>query len=377
MSKKTPRRSREEGSLKELKQQYDIITIAGTRPEVIKLSEFVNHFMDRDHLYVYTGQHFSANLSDIFFSELGSTSDINLDCRSSDVQVIASRLDGLFKKARPSLVVVYGDTNSTLAGALAAENNRIPLVHIEAGLRSFDLRMPEERNRVKVDRISDYLLCPTSLSAEFLKLEGIVDNVRVTGNLIVDVCKKFAENIRQPLLRFGDPNFILLTLHRAETVDDRDVLDRVMKELSHIDGNIVFPIHPRTMKNLELHNIAIPSNVITIEPQGYLNFLDLLMRCKLVMTDSGGVQEEASVLGKPCITLRHTTERWETVLTGANRLYPLTLGSSHSLKGVIEEMVDRKVSHHPYGENVTENTVEAVRKILDLECKPSRSDAVA
>lgn len=361
-------------------QHCDLMTIAGTRPEVIKLSEFVKNFADRKHVYVYTGQHFSANLSDIFFSELGSTSDINIDCRSSDVSEMTARLGRLFKELKPLLVVVYGDTNSTLAGALAAKDNRIPIAHIEAGLRSFDLRMPEERNRIKVDRISDYLLCPTSLSTEFLKLEGILHGVEVTGNLIVDVCKKFSNRHCNPSidLPVNVDDFILLTLHRAETVDDRATLGLVLNELSKVENDIVFPIHPRTRKNLALFDIALPKNVWPIEPQGYLNFLSLLTRCKLIMTDSGGVQEEASILGKPCVTLRHTTERWETILTGANRLFPLIHGDQQeSLKPVIEEMISRKISQHPYGENVTDRTVESIKKILDRRSEATRHEVAA
>lgn len=362
-SRKETSRPHRAGSGQEL-EQCDIMTIAGTRPEVIKLTEFVKHFGKENHCYVYTGQHFSLNLSDIFFSELGSSSDINLDCRSSDVDQIASRLDNLFRTARPSVVVVYGDTNSTLAGAMAAKKNNITLVHIEAGLRSFDLRMPEERNRLQVDRLSDHLLCPTSLSAEFLKFEGIRRNVEVTGNLVVDVSEKFSRCRRKgSATKLRD--FILLTLHRAETVDDKDVLSLVMSELGSIDENIVFPIHPRTKKNLDHFGISVPPNVSMIDPQGYLDFLDLLTSCKLALTDSGGVQEEACILGKPCITLRHTTERWETILIGANKLYPLLQNGRGQLKDYVSEMKSKRFDRHPYGENVTVRTVESVKKILD------------
>jgi UDP-N-acetylglucosamine 2-epimerase len=341
------------------------MTIAGTRPEVIKLSEFVKHFSDHSHKYVYTGQHFSANMKDIFFDELDSLADIDLQCKTSDVEMMTHKISELLKEARPSLLVVYGDTNSTLAGALAAKKTNTKVAHIEAGLRSFDLRMPEERNRIKIDQVSDYLLCPTSLSREYLAFEGIKGSVSVTGNLIVDVCRKFSKILRPRRIDLPD-EYLLLTLHRAENVDDVESLRKLRSRLSEIaDHKVVFPIHPRTRKNLLSHSINLPSNVIVIDPVGYLDFLQLLKDCMLVLTDSGGVQEEAVILGKPCITLRHTTERWETVLMGANRLYPLMLpGENEQFESIIRHMLSKRIATQPYGESVTERTVNRIKEIL-------------
>jgi len=344
-------------------RRCDIMTLAGTRPEVIKLSEFVKHFDAYNHLYVYTGQHFSTNMRDIFFDELDSDADIDLKCNTSNVETMTSLIADLLRETRPSVVVVYGDTNSTLAGALAAEETKTTLVHIEAGLRSFDMRMPEERNRIKIDHISDYLLCPTSLSKEFLTFEGITNNVSVTGNLIVDVCQKLSNNTGSDLMNDLPKDYLLLTLHRAENVDDVAVLKILRNKLSEISyNNIIFPIHPRTRKNLKDNNIDLPSNVTTIDPVGYLDFLALLKGCRLVLTDSGGVQEEAIILGKPCVTLRHTTERWETVLMGANRLCPLFLDVN--LEEIVEQMLEKRISSHPYGESVTARTVDKIKEIM-------------
>jgi UDP-N-acetylglucosamine 2-epimerase len=213
---------------------------------------------------------------------------------------------------QPSYVIVYGDTNSTLAGALASKDVNCKLVHIEAGLRCFDLSKHEERNRIQVDSMSDYFLAPTELSKLFLKYENISsDKVFVTGNLIVDVCKKFSKASSSRLR--SDPRndlpsqYILLTLHRPALVDDPNMLKMLSVFLSRINYKIVFPIHPRTKNRLIKYNINLPQNVTTIDAVGYSDFISLLKNCIMVMTDSGGVQEEAVILKKSCITLNNTT----------------------------------------------------------------------
>lgn len=344
-------------------QKCNILTLAGTRPEVIKLSELVRRLNTHKQVYAYTGQHYSENMKDIFFDELESKSDIDLGCNTSDIEIIKSKIVELIFRIKPSLIIVYGDTNSSLAGALAAHETKTKLLHIEAGLRSFDMRMPEERNRIKIDQLADYLFCPTTLSREYLRFEGIRENVFVTGNLIVDVCQKFARTDLNSRNSFNE-KFILLTLHRAENVDDvvsLKILATKLKEISHY--KIVFPIHPRTKKNLEFNKIKLPQNVITIDPVGYIDFLALLKKTKLVLTDSGGVQEEAIILGKPCITLRNTTERSESILMRANRLYPL-IQNNEDFSKVVEEMINAKIQNQPYGESVTSKTVNLIEKIL-------------
>lgn len=341
----------------------EILTLAGTRPEVIKLSEFVRQFDNDNHVYAYTGQHYSENMRDIFFSELDSKADIDLKCNTSDVEILRQNIVDLISSLRPSLVIVYGDTNSSVAGALAAGDTKTRLLHLEAGLRSFDMRMPEEKNRIKIDQLSNYLFCPTTLSREYLSFEDIKDNVFVTGNLIVDVCKKFSE---MGLTESTDnaKDFLLLTLHRAENVDDLTSLKTLVTKLKDISHHkIIFPIHPRTRKNLLENNINLPKNVTVIDPVGYLDFLALLNKCKLVLTDSGGVQEEASILKKPCITLRHTTERWETVLMKSNRLYPL-FQNNENFAEVVESMINIKIKNHPYGESVTTKTISTINEII-------------
>lgn len=346
----------------------DIMTLAGTRPEVIKLSLFVKQFEDFNHTYVYTGQHFSTNMKDVFFNEFGSSPDIDLAVNSSNVMTIKSKISKLLADIKPTFLVVYGDTNSSLAGALAAKETGTKLIHIEAGLRSFDMRMPEERNRIKIDHLSDHLFCPTSISRDYLHYENITKNIYVMGNLIVDVCKKISQknkikNLTLPL------DFILLTLHRTENVDDIETLVSLQKKIQEIGHyQIVFPIHPRTKKLLESHNIKLPTNVIMIDPLGYTEFISLLNQSRLVLTDSGGLQEEAIILKKPCITLRHTTERPETILMGSNRLYPL-LNNHEIFAKLVDEMFHVTPSRHPYGSEVAIKISNKIKDILAQEAK--------
>lgn len=377
-------------------------TIAGTRPEIIKLSLLLPLLDgEYDNVFIYTDQHYSPSMKEVFFEELGVRQpDYNLRVQTSDYLKLEESIYLSLKKEKPSYVLVYGDTNSTVAGANAAKRINSKLIHLEAGLRSFDEGMVEERNRTYVDKISDYLLTPTRLTKDFLEYEGLY-NVHVVGNPIVDVSKGILSEAisrgTKDKLKLND-DFLLITLHRQENVDNPDVLKKLVKHLSKIEEELVFPIHPRTKKRLNEYNISLPKNIVVTEPLGYFDFINLLYHSSLVLTDSGGVQEEAITLKKPCITLRDTTERWETVLLGANVLFPLNgnenlkekakirlsrseyvkelrsqLGfdlyaDSLSLNEVVEEMKKRssyiKNLNNPYGEdNVTNIIFETIREI--------------
>jgi UDP-N-acetylglucosamine 2-epimerase (non-hydrolysing) len=346
-------------------RNVDIVTIAGTRPEIIKLSELVQLLgssQQYNHMLLYTGQHYSDNMKSVFFDELRIKPDYDLRCDGSDVGTLKESMVKFLSNIKPPYVLVYGDTNSTLAGALAAKEVGSKIVHIEAGLRCFDLNVPEERARIQIDSMSDYLFPPTELARTFLSYEQIEENVTVTGNLVVDVCRRLAkiadEHGRQDL----PSEYLLLTVHRQENVDERDRLEMLRKQLSGIKHRIVLPIHPRTKNNLAKYNISLPDNVITIEPASYLEFLYLLKNCRLVMTDSGGVQEEAIVLRCPCVTLRHVSERWETLLLKANVLFPLY--RRDSLSQVVESMLGVRIDRNPYGENVAETILALIKKIV-------------
>ncbi len=226
--------------------------------------------------------------------------------------------------------------------------------------------MLEERNRTQIDALSDYLFAPTELAKSFLMYENIIDNVYVTGNLIVDVCRRFSLFAKFKDLRNLPNKFVLLTLHRAENVDDPALLSILKRHLSELKYDVIFPVHPRTRKNLIKYDIQLSSNVTMIEPVAYLEFLGLLKKSVLILTDSGGVQEEALILSKPCITLRNSTERWETLLLRANRLFPLNDNERNSpLSDVVEEMLDTKIlPSNPYGENVTVNMLKLLSEIM-------------
>ena len=345
------------------KNVVDIVTIAGTRPEIIKLADLVQLLDDRGkHALIYTGQHYSDNMKSIFFDELKIKPDYDLRCDTSDVATLKENMLRFLREIRPQQILVYGDTNSSLAGSLAAKEVGSTLVHVEAGLRCFDLSVPEERARIQIDSASDYLFPPTELAKTFLSYEEIQKNVTVTGNLVVDVCTRLAKVADEYGKHYDLPDkYLLLTMHRQENVDEPDRLEMLIKHLSGIDQKIVFPIHPRTKSNLARYGLSLPPNVIATEPAGYLEFLYLLKNCRLVMTDSGGVQEEAIVLKRPCVTLRHVSERWETLLLKANVLFPLY--RRDSLSNVVETMLEAKIERNPYGENVASKMLQLINRI--------------
>lgn len=341
----------------------EFVTIAGTRPEIIKLSEFLKLFKDKNHAFVYTGQHFSENMKDIFFEELEVRPDYDLKCKTSDVNTLKDSLLDSLKMLQPNYVIIYGDTYSSMAGALAAKEVGCKIIHLEAGIRDLDSTVPEENVRIYIDSVSDFLFAPTDLAKTFLSYEGVRNNVFVTGNLIVDVCMKLSALADNNGRKENLPSeYLLLTMHRPENVDDPERLMMLVSHLKDLKYQVVFPVHPRTQKNLEINNIKLPSNVLIMDPAGYLDFLFLLKNCKLVMTDSGGVTEEAAILNKPCVTLRHTTARWETILLKINILF--ALDRKDSLSDTIDLMLQAKFSSNPYGENVANKTADMIDQLL-------------
>ena len=339
-------------------KKIKFLTIAGTRPEIIKLAEFIRLMRRQDHAFLYTGQHFSDLMSDIFFKQLNITPDYDIDAKTSDVKSLKASITKVLKELKPEYVIIYGDTYSSLAGALAARESGRKIIHIEAGIRDLDSTVPEEPVRIHIDSIADYMYAPTKLAETFLFYEGRVKNVFVTGNLIVDVCQKFVAQSHSTRPKGVPKKYALLTMHRPENVDDEEHLGMLVSHLKSLPFEVVFPIHPRTTKNLEKYGIGLPSNVISAEPMGYLEFLNLLNKSTIVMTDSGGVTEEAAILKKPCITMRHTTARWETILLNANILFGLD--RKDSLADVVKTMLKRKMPDHPYGSNVAKKTAKHI-----------------
>lgn len=315
-----------------------IISVAGARPQFIKLSALSKELRKRhQEIILHTGQHYDDELSKIFFSELSIPEpDYNLGIGSAEHGEQTGRmLKGieevlLFEK--PDLVIVYGDTNSTLAGALAAVKQKIPVAHVEAGLRSFKRSMPEEINRILTDQVSSLLFCPTKTSVQNLRKEGITRGVHLVGDVMYDSLRqhiKRAEKVSGILkkLNLSKKNFYLITIHRAENTDIKENLKKIVEILTGLDKKTVFPIHPRTKKSLSEFNLLgklkSKEQLHVIDPVSYLDMLILEKNARCVLTDSGGVQKEAFFLKTPCLTLREETEWVETVESGWNELVGL------------------------------------------------------
>jgi len=310
--------------------------ILGTRPEIIKMSPVVREY-DRlrlNYFILHTGQHYSYNLDKVFFEQLGLPSPkYNLSIGSgTHAEETGKMLIGIEKvllKEKPDIVLVEGDTNTVLAGALAASKLHIKVGHVEAGLRSYDRQMPEELNRTLADHCSDYLFAPTEKAKIILQGEGIPEEkIFVTGNTIVDTVYQNLDIAKEKVntldtLHLVPREYFLVTLHRQENVDDSarfaSIMEGLDKVATEFHSPVIYPIHPRSRKMMNRFGLE-PRNLKLIEPVDFLGFLQLESNARLILTDSGGVQEEACILGVPCVTLRDNTERPETIEVGANIL---------------------------------------------------------
>lgn len=307
--------------------------ILGTRPEIIKLSSIIRHCKNNRMKYfiIHTNQHYSENMDAVFFKELDLPKPkYNLGIGSGSHGEMTGRmmikLEEVLLKEKPDVIFVQGDTNTVLAGALVASKMNIKVGHIEAGLRSYDNEMPEEINRIVTDHISDYLFCPTKKQADILLKEGIGrKKIFITGNTVVDAvfeCSDIANKKSEILknLNIDSGEFILMTSHRPATVDNKNNLRGVLLGVQIIaeeyDKKIIFPIHPRTKKMIEKFKIRLPLNFILIDPIGYLDMIKLQAESFLIVTDSGGLQEESCILKKKCAVIRDNTERPEAVDVG-------------------------------------------------------------
>ncbi len=312
-----------------------ILTVIGNRPQFIKAAAVTPALRaQHEELMVHTGQHFDDELSSVFFAELGLPAPglelgIGLGSNSSQTARMLSALEPVLADARPDLVLVYGDTNSTLAGALAGAQARVPVAHVEAGMRSYDRSMPEELNRVLVDHASSLLLCSSPVAADNLHGEGVSGNVEVVGDVMVDVAIEVQPRARERLellrRRGLEPGqYVLATAHRAGNVDDPRRLARLVELLAAIPMRTVFPVHPRTRERLEgaglLEGLEEAASLVLSPPLGYIEVQALLCNARAVATDSGGLQKEAYLAGVRCLTLRPNTEWTETVESGWNTL---------------------------------------------------------
>lgn len=306
-----------------------ILTVIGARPQFIKAAA-VSNVIRKEHkeILIHTGQHYDENMSKVFFDELGIPKpDYNLAVGSGghgfQTGSMLIKLEEIYVNEKPDLILVYGDTNSTLAGALCGSKLLIPVAHVEAGLRSFNKSMPEEQNRILTDHISKYLFVPTVSAEKNLKTEGITEGVYNIGDVMYDAIlhfKKIAEKNSSIVdrLKLTKGDYILTTIHRAENTNNINRLKNIVEALNESGVNIVLPLHPRTKKYIQDYGLHFAGNITVIEPIGYLDMIALEMYSKKIVTDSGGVQKEAFFMQKPCVTMRDETEWIETVENGWN-----------------------------------------------------------
>jgi len=296
-----------------------LLLFAGTRPEIIKLAPVVWELKKQrvPFRFVVSGQHYNVELVDWFLkdcklSDIVRLSSVKEEDPVKQLRTLISRVSAAIRVYKPSVVVVHGDTNTTLAAALSARKYSLKLCHVEAGLRSYDWRQPEEHNRIVVDHISDELFIPTVRNLMNLTSERVSGTLHLTGNPIVEAVKEFSKYTENPVYS----EYVYLTLHRAETVDNESEFRSVISAIGKSEQLCVWPIHPRAEKRLAQFNIALPKNIITIKPVNYVESLSLLKYCKFVATDSGGLVEEATVLQKPVVILRKFNDRPEAVSEG-------------------------------------------------------------
>ena len=356
-----------------------VCVVVGTRPGIIKMSSIIRELNKRklSFFILHTGQHYSYEMDRKFFEDLGLPDAKHHlpPCREGSFHGeqtahMLAGIESVLLKERPRLVLVCGDANTNLAGALAARKLHIEVGHVESGLRSHDWRMPEEHNRVIIDHISEYLFAPTKQAKENLIKDNVKGRIYITGNTIVDALLEHIEiakkrsNVLQEL-ELNKDEFILITFHREENVDFPDVLTSILKALKLVSRELkiplIFPIHPRTQKRIKGFNLVSLlegiHNLKVINAVGYLDFLILLNNARLVLTDSGGIQEESCILRVPCVTLRENTERQETVLVGAN----IIAGTKpeNILKAVINSLDKKRDWPNPFGDG------KAAEKIID------------
>lgn len=353
-----------------------VLTVVGARPQFIKLAPLSKRMRKStaiNEVIIHTGQHYDSNLSKRLFDELQIPEpayNLGIGSGSQSVQTgeMLIALEKVYTREKPGMVVVFGDTNSTLAGALAAAKMIIPVLHIEAGLRSYNRQMPEEINRVATDHISDFLFAPTETAAKNLENEGLKQKSFLTGDIMVDTLKRnLSTGLKKSnilkILKLKDEDYMLLTLHRPYNVDNPDKLGKILNLLSKLRLKVVFPVHPRTQKMISQYNIPTAKNIILIEPLGYLDFICLEKNARNIITDSGGIQKEAYILGKPCITIRPETEWIETVRDGWNILLDLNTDSEKFLD-IINNFKPKTTQTDIFGKNAADKMVLLIEEFL-------------
>jgi UDP-GlcNAc3NAcA epimerase len=356
-----------------------VLTVVGARPQFVKaalVSEALTMLGTIEEIVVHTGQHYDVRMSNVFFEQLGMAQprhQLNVGSGSHGRQsgAMLAKLDDVLEIESPELVLVYGDTNSTLAGALSAAKMHIPVAHVEAGLRSFNRQMPEEINRIVADVVSTMLLCPTQTAVQQLCREGITQGVHLVGDVMLDMLERALPVARSlntlGRFRVQPREFYLATIHRAENTDDRHRLSALLETLDELDRPVLMPVHPRTRAALH-HADWTPragGNLRQIEPVGYLEMLALEDGARAVLTDSGGVQKEAFFLSRPCITLRGETEWTETLVHGWNQV---TGASRDGIMAALDRLPIGVADTSPFGNGHAAEAIADILRTVDHEC---------
>ena len=348
-----------------------IFSIVGARPQFIKLAPLSAALAGvHEEFIVHTGQHYDYAMSEQIFLDLGIRKpDIHLGTgpgtQAAQTGEMMLKLETAMTEKKPDLIVVFGDTNSTIAGVLAASKLNIPIIHIEAGLRSYNRSMPEEVNRIVADHVSQYLFVPTQTAVDILKKEGLADRTYLTGDIMVDTMKNSMEIASKKSTAISDmklagETFNLLTLHRNYNVDNTEILAHILTQLGTLGEKIIFPVHPRTKKMLANADYTLPGNIEVVEPVGYLDFIALEQASKRIITDSGGIQKEAYILRKPCITLRTETEWVETV---AEKWNLLVNPADKAIAEKISRFVAPETQQDIFGKDVAKKMVDIINQI--------------
>ena len=361
-----------------------IVTIVGARPQFVKAAAVSRVIREKhEEILVHTGQHYDNNMSDVFFEELHIPKpDVNLGVGSgTHARQTAEMMIGIedvLLKEQPDYLMVYGDTNSTLAGAIAASKLHIPIIHVEAGLRSYNMRMPEEQNRILTDRISTLLLCPTHVAVDNLKKEAIVDGVYNVGDVMCDAVLYYSKMLDekpadyyfshlQGIYEDVEPveSWYLATVHRAENTDSINKVSEVLSAFEQLDAPVIFPVHPRT-KGLvsQLREKHQYTNIIFVEPMGYLDMLFFVKHAKKAVTDSGGLQKETYILDTPCVTVRDQTEWVETLIGNHNIL--AKPNAEDIVNKVMNTVIDYDKKEAYYG---TGHAAKKICELLETESK--------
>ncbi|EXI69615.1 MAG: UDP-2,3-diacetamido-2,3-dideoxy-D-glucuronate 2-epimerase [Candidatus Accumulibacter adjunctus] len=375
-----------------------LLTIVGARPQFIKAAAVSRAIRedfpaDIDEILVHTGQHFDENMSRVFFDELDIPQPLyNLEISGGLHGAMTGRMleaiEAVLLREKPDWVLIYGDTNSTLAGALAAAKLHVPVAHVEAGLRSFNMRMPEEINRILADRVSSLLFCPTQTAVRNLQAEGIVEGVANVGDVMYDVALFYRDRARRhsqalQRLHLKAGGFALATCHRAENTDDPERLDQILSALARTAAElpVVLPLHPRTRKLVDEHDLLHHLDALTLtEPLPFLDMVALEQGARLILTDSGGVQKEAFFYRVPCITMRDETEWVETVEAGWNRLVGASCPKIVAAVGEVLAGRTGTEQGSPYGDGmaareIVSRLLQAVRLGVDSNVSPSTRKA--